>query len=307
MTLEEQNQIVRILDDYCGNAVGIGKRASQWAAEQFSVDGKAPDVISRGVCVDYRVVGADMWTNLTYISLTSSNSETNSDRQSRRNNVKNLFFWANKDTSNMLGDVIAIRYMPYVYVNNKHHHKEDETKIIKCTDTGERRQWNQLDFRIYDDPRGGGVRNYDIIKPDIHKGDDLCWYQSWLFSLEDDVPCPVAPIIVEEIDDYKLVLRYKDRLHTLSMEVGQPNSVTLEEGVPVHPTHNWGPGWLRDDYTFDLVLDLSWKEKLYSSTDKEDYQEKPHFVRTSDLPADVRTMQQIDHDAWEEAVRSGAI
>ncbi len=31
------------------------------------------------------------------------------------------------------------------------------------------------------------------------------------------------------------------------------------------------------------------------------------LYRTSDLPADVRTPQQVDHDAWEEAIRNGEI
>lgn len=34
---------------------------------------------------------------------------------------------------------------------------------------------------------------------------------------------------------------------------------------------------------------------------------KKKTYRTSELPAEVRTREQVDHDAWEEAVRNGEI
>ena len=307
MTQEEQKRIIRSLETLGEQgAVALSQRLEEWATKQFSKNGKAPELGSRGLFVQYRVAAVEEWQRLKEISITKFSWETRDDSRNREEAIKGLFYWQNLETSNAMGDVIAVRYMPFISVNGKDEYKEDETKMFDCTDTGERRQWNHLDFQIYTKP-SGGVRGYYLIKPDIEKGDDINWYESWHFSLEDDAPCPVAPIIVEEIDDYKLVVRYRDKLYTLSMELGQPHSIDLEEDVPVEPTHNWDSMWLRPPYTFTLVLTVSWKEKLYSSSDWDNFHEKPHLVRTSDLPEGVRTMQQIDHDAWEEAVRSGAI
>lgn len=307
MTPEEQRRIIRSLESFGEKeAIAFSKRIEEWATAQFSKDGKMPEMGSRGIFVQYRVVSLDEWQFLKEISFTKFSWETRDDTRNRKEAIENLFYWTNYETSNQMGDVIAVRYMPYIRVDGQTVLKEDEIKEFACTDTGERRMWNQLDFHIYTNP-SGSVRGYDLIIPDIKKGDNISWYESWHFSLGDDAECPVAPIIVEEIDDYKLVLRYRDKLYTLSMELGMPHSVDLEEDVPVEPTHNWDSMWLRPPYTFTLVLTVSWKENMYSSSDRDNFHEKPHYVRTSDLPEGVRTMQQIDHDAWEEAVRSGAI
>ena len=129
----------------------------------------------------------------------------------------------------------------------------------------------------------------------------LCPFANPLPAEDEDL------IIVEKITPYELVLRYREQLYTLSMAIGKEKELALERDVPVKPTHNWDSMWLRPPYTFTLVLRVSWKEELYGSSDRDNFHEKPHYVRTSDLPAGVRTMQQIDHDAWEEGVRSGQI
>ena len=307
MTQEEQKRIIRTLETYGEpEAIAYSQRIEKWALETFSRDGHTPELRARGIHVDYRAVTDEAWYLLKDIPFTRFSWETNDDTRTRKEAVQNLFYWQNNESSNQMGDVVEVRLMPYIDVDGQYRYKEDEAKSFDCTDTGKRRKWNQLDLRIYGST-GGGVRDYDIIRPDMHRGDDICWYQSWHFSLGDDVPCPVGPILVEEIDDYHLVLRYGDKLFPLSMELGRQRSAHLIEDQPVKPTHNWDSRWLRPPYSFTLVADLSWKKELYPSTDREQLQHKPHFVRTSDLPPGVRTREQIDHDAWEEAVRSGAL
>ena len=308
MTQNEQQQIRTAIGSKLDeqSAIALSKRIAEWAKQIFGKDGQKLDLDSRGIHLDYRVAGLDKWEHLDDIYITQFSWETNDDTRRRVDGIKGLFYWKNLQSSNKMGDVTAVRWMPFIRVNSVYQYKEDETTMFECTDTGKRRKWNHLDFRTYAD-KGGPVRDYHIIRPDIHKGDNLCWLKSWHFSLADDVPCPVEPIIVDYVDDYKLVLRYRDKLYTLSMELGQPHSVTLEDEVPVKPTHNWNSIWLRPPYKFTLVLDMTWQDKIYSSSDKQDLWNKPQFVRTSNLPSGVRTREQIDHDAWEEAVRSGAL
>ena len=307
MTQDEQKRIVRSLESYGeSGAIALSKRLAEWAEATFTQDGKKPELEHRGIYVQYRVAGVEKWLLLKDISITRFSWETRDDSRSREEAIKGLFYWGNLESSNLMGDVIAVRYMPYIEVNGTYQFKEDERKEFACTDTGERREWNQLDFSIYTDP-SGSVRGYTLIAPDIQEGDNISWYESWHFSLEDEEPCPVAPIIVEKITPYELVLRYREQLYTLSMEIGKEKELDLECDVPVKPTHNWDSMWLRPPYTFTLVLRVSWKEELYGSSDRDNFHEKPHYVRTSDLPAGVRTMQQIDHDAWEEGVQSGQI
>ena len=303
MTHAEQKCIINSLQtiDEKG-AVALSARLEKWAEEQFRVNGEYPRLGSRGICVQFRTENTS-WEVLKYIYLTRVSWETRDDRRSREEDTRNLFYWQNMNSSNKMGDVTAVRYMPFIDVDDEYRFKEDEIKEFKCTDTYKRRKWNHLDFQIYTEP-SGGVRGYTLIRPDIRKGANISWYESWHFSLEDDAECPVAPIVIEEISDYQLVLRYRDRLYTLSMDLDKPHTVHLEEDVPVKPTHNWDSIWMRPPYTFTLVLTISWKETIYASSDRENFHNKPHFVRTSDLPEGVRTMQQIDHDAWEEAARS---
>lgn len=307
MTQVEQRRIIACFDslDEQG-AVAYSKRVTEWATQTFSKESEKLDLGSRGIHFDYRVAGSDEWKHLSDVSLTMFSWETNDDARHRRDGINGLFFWKNEESSNKMGDVVAVRWMPFISVNGVYRYKEDEATLFECTDTGKRRKWNHLDFRTYAD-KGGQVRDYHIIRRDVHKGDNLCWLKSWHFSLADDVPCPVEPILVEEVDDYKLVLRYRDQLYTLSMALDQPHSVTLEEDVPIKPTHNWNSIWLRPPYKFTLVVDMTWQDKVYSSSNRQDLWRKPQIVRTSDLPAGVRTREQIDHDAWEEAVRSGAL
>lgn len=307
MTLEEQKRIIRKLKDLGEQgAIHISKRVEEWAIAKFTKDGNEPELGSRGLCIQYRVAGMDEWIPLTWLSFTQFSWETQSDRRSRIQAIEGLFFFTNQQSSNQMGDVVAVRYMPYINVNNDYQLNEDEITLFECTDTGARRKWNHLEFKIYSEP-SWGTRSYSLIRADIHKGKNICWFLPWHFSLADEAECPVAPIIVEKNTPYELVLRYRDQLYPLSMEVGKQHSVHLEEDVPVKPTHNWDSIWLCPPYTFTLVATLTWHEKLYGSSQRQLFSSKPHRVRTSDLPPGVRTREQIDHDAWEEAVRSGAL
>ena len=307
MTPEEQERIVRSLQSFDEQSiVALSKRVETWAKEQFGDFCKSAIPPHRGICVQYRVAGIDKWYELKRISITAFSWETSDDYRSRKESVQGLFTWGNYESSNQMGDVIAVRYMPYIDVNNENKYKMDEVVEFACTDTGKRRQWNQLNFNIYTEP-SQGVRGYNLIRPDIHKGKDICWYQPWHFSLADDVDCPVGPIMVEEVDKYNLVLRYGDKLFPLSMDLDKPHTADLIVDQPVKPTHNWDSIWLRPPYTFTLVATVSWKEKLYSSSNRKQFLTKPHFVLTSDLPEGVKTSQQLDHEAWEEGVRTGRI
>lgn len=298
MTQDEQQRIVRSLESFGeAQAVALGQRLALWAKQTFGQDGKELDLDNPGIHVEFRAAGCDEWQLLKDISFTRFSWETRDDTRRRKEAIDGLFYWQNYESSNLMGDVVEVQYMPYIEVNGERQFKMDELKHFDCTDTGEQREWNQLDFSIYTDP-SGSVRGYTLIAPDIQEGDDISWYESWHFSLEDEEPCPVAPIIVEKITPYELVLRYREQLYTLSMAIGKERELALERDVPVKPTHNWDSMWLRPPYTFTLVLRVSWKEELYGSSDRDNFHEKPHYVRTSDLPAGVRTMQQIDHDAW---------
>lgn len=166
--------------------------------------------------------------------------------------------------------------------------------------------WNHLEFYIFSDP-GWNKYDYHIVGDDIHAGDDINWYLPWHFALEDDAECPVAPIIVERADENGLLLSYRSRHIELSLKKGKCCEAKIEDEKQVKPTHTWDGFTERPAYRFSLRLILSHRDKLYGSTDKEQFQSKPHYIRTSDLPPGVRTMQQIDHDAWEEAVARGLI
>ncbi|MBR1809056.1 MAG: hypothetical protein IJ776_06690 [Paludibacteraceae bacterium] len=304
MTQEEQQRIISVLNSIGEQgSIAISKSVEEWAKSGLDEkDRQSMYMCDRGLYVQYRVAGVDEWFFLKQIPFTHFTWETTSDWRNRTEAVKYLFYWGNLESSNKMGDVVALRYMPYIHVNGENLLKEDEITLFECTDTGERRQWNQLEIRRYDNP-GSTDRDYSIDRPDIHEGDNICWYEPWHFSLGDDAECPVAPIIVEHADSFNLVLRYREQLFTLSMQPGMPHSATLETDVHVTPTHNWDGIWMRPPFKFDLVADISWKEELYGSDNRQIFSQKPHFVRTSDLPPGVRTMQQIDHDAWEEAAR----
>ena len=304
MTQQEQEKIVSQIGRICfESALSISKRLEKWADELFGPSdyGFSYD---RGFLFQYQIDACDEWFQLNALSLPVRVMSA-SDSNSFNNRIRNLFYWGNLESSNKLGDVSAVRYMPYVSNGSVRYTKDEETTVVPCSVTGQRREWNHLDFKIVFTPGWNG-RDYSFDIDDVHVGDDLNWYLPWHFSLEDDAECPVAPVIVEHVDEYELVVRYRDQQFTLSMSPNKQHAVPLEKDIPVKPTHTWEPG-RRPDYTFSLELIISWRENLYGSRDKEAFQSKPHFVRTSDLPPDVRTMQQIDHDAWDYAVRNGLI
>lgn len=305
MTNQEQQKIISRISRICfESALSTSKRIEQWADEKFGPDTEIVFKRDRGFLVQYQTEGRDEWFNLRTVPLPRGTMRTDeSNRLSE--NVQNIFYWANLETSNELGDVSAVRFLPYITVDNKYHLKEDEAVVTPCTVTGEKREWNHLEIQVYSDP-GWNKYDYSFNIDDIQDGDDLNWYLPWHFALEDDAVCPVAPIIVERADEFELVIRYRDQQYSLNMAPGKEQSVTLEKDVPVVPTHTWDGG-RRPNYEFTLVLTISWREELYGSRGKESFQTKPHYVRTSDLPPGVRTMQQIDHDAWEYAVKNGLI
>ena len=307
MTKDEQKSVKRSLG-LLGEvgAIAWSQRVAEWAKGQFGAD-KDIDGANRGICVEYQVAGDEQWYRLKLIELTRWSWEPRDNANSRKHDIQNLFYWKNLETSNELGDVVSVRYMPYIYVNKELKFKEDEMKVFPCTDTGEKRRWNHLAIDIYSEPEWTKY-DYHIMRDDIVLGNDLNWYKPWHFALEQDAVCPVAGIFVERIGESDLVLRYHDQLLTLSVEQGKRNMVTLENDTPVTPTHTWDSRYTRPKFTFTLTATLSWKEHDYGSSDIVSFQKRPEGrVATSDLPPEVRTMQQIDHDAWEEGVRSGAI
>ena len=139
---------------------------------------------------------------------------------------------------------------------------------------------------------------YFLAKPDIHVGANISRYQSWHFDIERDMPCPVAPIIVEAMDEYTLTLRYRDQLYRLSMKEGESDSVVLEHETPVTPTHAFTRLELREPYRFTLSLQIERRKYIYGSSNMNGFGEPPVFDPKTGRIVGVKTMQQIDHDAW---------
>lgn len=307
MTLEEQQQFCNIVELISDSSTGLRARVNEWGKTHFENEQyRVSDAGSNCLMAQYRIAGSDRWTDICTID-TREGRESTDDLKRRHNKIKNLFYDINQTTSNQLGDAVAVRCVPFIAVfdretvHYRYEYKEDEARVKECTDTGERPQWNQLNIKISTEP-STSVRTYDIQRSQVQAGDDLCWYQSWHFFLEEDAPSPVAPIIVEEADDYHIVLRYRDQLIHLGPAADMQHEATLEKAVPVTPTKNWYVVYLPNPYTFDLQISIRWAHKLYDPDTKEKFQQVPaQQYSTSDLPEGVRTMQQIDHDAWEEA------
>ena len=62
MTQEEQKRIIRSLETLGEQgAVALSQRLEEWATKQFSKNGEAPELGSRGLFVQYRVAAVEEW------------------------------------------------------------------------------------------------------------------------------------------------------------------------------------------------------------------------------------------------------
>ena len=161
-------------------------------------------------------------------------------------------------------------------------------------------QWDYLQFNVKDNPQRG-IHTYFLAKNDIHVGENISWYKSWHFDIEMEAPCPVAPIIVESMDEYTLTLRYREQSYRLSMKEGERCSAVLEKNHPIQPTHAWTRMELRDPFTFTLTLNIERRGRIYGSTVRDGYDYPPEFDSKTGRVKGVKTMQEVDHDAWEAA------
>ena len=308
MTQREQGEIVGSIINMTAGGYSLRKRIRQWGQETFC-DGNSRYNLGYGAgwSIQCRTAGMEGWLELSSIGAQSSPTESRDDVRRREVQAMNIFSDGNKQSSNNLGDVTEVRCVPYVSLQDREtnqwieRYKEDEARIYPCTDTGEAREWNTLEVHMKATP-SDSARSYHIALNDIQPSDDVCWYLPWHFSQEADAPCPVAPIIVEEADAYHIAIRYREQRFELRAAMGQQHSVVLEQDKPVEPTHNWYEVRMPEPFRFTIELQIVWDGQGYRSTDKEKFQTvPPQQYATGDLPSDVRTMQQRDHDAWEEA------
>lgn len=161
-------------------------------------------------------------------------------------------------------------------------------------------QWDYLVFDIQDEPHEG-INMYFLAKTDIHVGANISRYQSWHFDVEREEPCPVAPIIVEAMDEYSLTLRYRDQLYRMSMKAGESDKAILEHKTAVTPNHAYTWLELRAPYRFTLTLRIERRGRVYGSSSMDGFGEPPVFDPKTGRIVGVKTMQEIDHEAWEEA------
>ncbi|MBQ7631794.1 MAG: hypothetical protein IJS82_03425 [Paludibacteraceae bacterium] len=161
-------------------------------------------------------------------------------------------------------------------------------------------QWNYLVFDIKDKPHEG-INMYFLANTDIHVGANISRYQSWHFDVELGEPCPVAPIIVEAMDEYTLTLRYRDQLYRLSMKEWESDTAVLERETPVTPNHAYTRLELRKPYRFTLTLRIERREYTYGSSSMSGFGGPPVFDPKTGRIVGVKTMQEVDHDAWEAA------
>ncbi len=164
-------------------------------------------------------------------------------------------------------------------------------------------QWDYLVFDIEDNPKQG-INMYFLAKTDIRVGANISRYKSWHFDVDLKEPCPVGPIIVEAFDEYTLTVRYRNQLYTMSMKEGESNASVLEQDTAVTPTHAYTWLELRKPYSFTLTLRIERRGRIYGSSDMEGFGEPPVFDPKTGRIVGVKTMQEIDHDAWEEATHA---
>ena len=163
-------------------------------------------------------------------------------------------------------------------------------------------QWDYLVFDVEDNPRRG-INMYFLARTDIQPGANISRYKSWHFDIDQDAPCPVAPIIVDAMDEYTLTLRYRNQSYRLSMLPGEQDSAVLEKEQAVTPTHAYTRMELREPYTFTLKLRIERRGLIYGSSDMNGFGEPPVFDPKTGRIVGVKTMQETDHDAWAEAAR----
>ena len=88
-------------------------------------------------------------------------------------------------------------------------------------------------------------------------------------------------------DEYAYRFTLLEAGSTLRIKVARET----EQEIKLGDGAKWSSGWYdEDDASYRVTLNV--KESIYA---------------VSELPEGVRTMQQIDHDAWDYAVRNGLI
>ena len=307
MTQQEQFKIIAAVIELTASGFSAGKKAKKWAQETYCQGESGMDVSSAGWSIQCRAKATDEWHELNCIAAQHAATESSDDRRRREVDAMGTFTEATGETSNQMGDITEVRCVPYVMLYDSKRkiyfpvYQEEEAILHTCTDTGTKPEWNKLTLMLDAKPSDASC-DYTILRKDMQAGDDLNWLLYWHFFLDEDAACPVAPLTVEEIDNYHITLRYRDRLITLGAGLCQTSRAVLEEAVAVEPTNKWYKAFKPGNYVFNWKVRVEWRENPYARETKEEFQTMPpQQYSTSELPADVRTMQQRDHDAWEEA------
>ena len=166
----------------------------------------------------------------------------------------------------------------------------------------ELKEWNEVYLNVRDYPTG--TPGCLIPRKAIHPGDNISWYLPWHFDLDEVCECPVAPITVVRVDAYGLTVSYRDKEYTLNMNQEDKQKVILENNVVVFPTIPATHAWMREPFGFTLSLEIEWTNPRYRQyRSKKDFQSKPDYSKIKE----VRTREQIDHDAWQYAVDNDLI
>ena len=138
-------------------------------------------------------------------------------------------------------------------------------------------KWKEWDLRLHEEKRtkGSGTTNDDwrLHIKDQKEGQQIEWNRHGGFYHS-----PYAG---------DCLFTFLSAENTVRLMVDREKT----QEISINFTKEWTTGWYEADGC-ECRVTVSIIEATYP---------------VSELPADVRTMQQIDHDAWEYAVRNGLI
>ena len=139
-------------------------------------------------------------------------------------------------------------------------------------------KWNEWDLRLFAEkrPKGGYATNDDwrLHIKDLKEGQEIEWNRHGGFYHS-----PYA-------GDYRFTFLSADKSVRLKV------TRLAEKEVRLGFYNEWSSGWYEEADGYEHRITLSIIGATYP---------------VSELPDGVRTIQQIDHDAWEYAVRNGLI